>query len=261
MKNKVFAPSYERTETGLVKCPRQDERLRYDVFINQDPTAHPVKSNMYMVRELIEFVSEPGESILDPLAGTGTVLIGITIGRKVYCIELEKPFQKLIAQTIQAMKMESPDIEDNTLVINGDCSKVLPIPNFCNHMIFSPPYSNVMKKKNALDQATKDWGYSGALEYSADPNNIANLSDFLYFQQMEKVYKKFYGTLVPGGTMTIIIKDRISGGKRIRLADRAARDCKRIGFEEVAWNRWEELGGGYARNNRSIGRETVIDKR
>ncbi len=256
----TFAPDYERTETGLVKFPRSDAPLRNLIFPNQDPSVHPAKANAYMVKELIEYVSEEGESVLDPFAGTGTILVGITTGRKIYCIEIEPPYLHLIEQTIAAMKNSYPDIEGNTLVIAGDCSKILPIPDFCNHLIFSPPYSNALRKKGQLDQHTINWGYGGALEYSADPNNISNLSDFIYFQKMEKVYKKFYDSLTLGGTMTIIIKDRITAGKRIKLADRAVRDCQRIGFELVAWNKWEALGGGFASYNRSIGLETVDEE-
>jgi DNA modification methylase len=257
---KSFAPDYPRTDTGLVKFPRADTDLRNLTFPNQDPTVHPVKANAYMVRELVRFVSEPGETICDPFAGTGTILVGATEGRTIVCIELEPPFLRLIEQTVMAMKQEYPDIEDRTLVIAGDCRLILPVKDFCNHLIFSPPYSNVLRKKGQLDQFTKDAGYGSALDYSANPNNIANLSDFVYFQVMERTYKKFYESLTVGGTMTIIIKDRISAGKRIGLADRSIKICKGIGFELVARNRWEALGGGYASYNRSIGLETVDEE-
>ena len=255
-----FAPEFGRTETGLVKFPRADTDLRRMILPNIDPAIHPVKANMYMVRELIKYVSEPGELICDPFAGTGTILIGITLGRNIQCIEIEPPYQEAIQAAIYDMSLAYPDIEEHTLVINGDCRKILPLQDFTNHMIFSPPYSSVLKKKGSLDQFTKDAGYGGALEYSASPDNIANLSDFIYFQVMERTYKKFYDSIVSGGTMTVIIKDRITAGKRVPLADKTIKVAVKVGFDLIARHRWEALGGGFAAFNRSIGLETVNEE-
>jgi len=60
--------------------------------------------------------------------------------------------------------------------------------------------------------------------------------------------------------MTIIIKDRMVAGKRVALSARAARDCERLGFEMVEWNKWLARGGGYAAINRAHGLETVDDE-
>ena len=86
-------------------------------------------------------------------------------------------------------------------------------------MIFSPPYANLLRKKGEMDKTSVDLGYADAPLYTEHPDNIGNLNDFIYAQRMERVYKKFYDSIIPGGTMTIIIKDRMQAGKRVRLAD------------------------------------------
>jgi len=215
-----------------------------------------------MVRELVEFVSEPGETILDPFAGTGTILVAATMGRFVVMIELEEPFCQTIELNIIGVKQTIDYVDDLVTLIPGDNSKVLPIPDFCEHMIFSPPYSNLLKKSDAVrkDRTSVDLGYGHAAQYTSRPENVGNLSDFLYHQKMEKVYKKCFDSLKPGGTMTIIIKDRMEAGKRIFLGKRAERDCLKIGFEPVAWNKWYAKGGGYAAINRAAGLETVDEE-
>jgi DNA modification methylase len=256
---RVFAPEYSRDEFGAVNFPAKDTDLRNMLFTYTDSSEHIVKSNMHMVKALIEFVSKPGEIVLDPFAGSGTILVAATMGRRVICIEIEEHFQKMIESNIKSLGVTIPDIEEVTSLIPGDCAKVLPVPNIAHHFIFSPPYANVLRKK-AVDQFAIDGGYGSATLYSSSPDNIANLSDFLYHQKMEQVYKKIFASVIPGGTMTIIIKDRMEAGKRIKLGARARRDCLRIGFEPVAWNRWRALGGMFSAYNRSIGLQTVDEE-
>ena len=259
--SKFFAEEYSRDKDGLVLFPK-DTQLRRQLFPFTDPAEHIAKANAYMVRALVELVSEPGELILDPFAGTGTILVATTLGRRVIMIELEEYFQGTIELNIKGISRLVPDVEEMTTLIPGDCNRILPITDFCKHMIFSPPYSNLLKKTDAVrkDKTSVDLGYADAAFYTADPDNVGNLNDFFYFQKMERIYKKCFDSLTPNGTMTIIIKDRMVAGKRIKLGDRAERDCKRIGFELVERNKWLARGGGYAAINRAAGLETVDDE-
>jgi methylase of polypeptide subunit release factors len=252
--NKEFAPNYERDEKGRILFPEKDTILRYLHFTYTDSNEHVAKCNMYMIKELVEYVSEPGETILDPFAGTGTILIAATMGRKVICIEIEPLFQDIVESNIAAM-----GIKDSANLVRGDCSKILPVPGVANHAIFSPPWAQILRKKS-VDSFGKDMGYGSATSYTNDPYNIGNLSDFLYHQKMEKVYRKLFDTLTPGGTLTIIIKDRSSGGERIKYGARARKDCLRIGYEPVSWHRWYVKGGGFAKYNRSVGIKTVDEE-
>lgn len=254
-----FAPEFPRDDKDRVIFPPKDTDLRNSFFTYTDSSEHVAKANMHMVKALIEFVSEPGDILLDPFAGTGTILIGASMSRTVICIEIEEHFQQVIESNIKSMSKFIPEMDDLTNLIPGDCYKILPIPGIANHAIFSPPYANILKKKS-VDDFGKDMGYGSATLYTADPDNVGNLSDFIYHQKMEKVYNKLFDSITPGGTITIIIKDRMEAGKRIRLGKRAERDCIRIGFEAVAWNKWYAKGGGYAAYNRSIGLETVDEE-
>jgi DNA modification methylase len=257
---RFFAPDYPRTEDGeLVVFPKADTVLRRQLFPSQNIPAHVVKANMYMVKALIEFVSEPGETVCDPFAGTGTILVGATIGRKIICLELEQPFVDMIESAINDLRSTVPNIDELSFVMQGDLRSILPISDFANHFIFSPPYANVLAKKS-IDKTTADLGYSDAILYGADPNNIANLPVFMYHQVMEKVYKKIYDSLTVGGTMTIIIKDKMEAGVRNELGKRACRDCERLGFKLMEWNRWKAMGGAFAAVNRQHGLETVNEE-
>ena len=44
---------------------------------------------------LFETYSKPGDIVLDPMAGSGTALIGALMGRHIVCVELEPKFIKM----------------------------------------------------------------------------------------------------------------------------------------------------------------------
>ena len=96
---KTFAPDYKRDAQNRVLFP-SDRNLRALLFPYTDPTEHVAKANMLMVKELVELVSAPGDTILDPFAGTGTILVALITWRKVIMIEIEEVFQKIIEQNI-----------------------------------------------------------------------------------------------------------------------------------------------------------------
>jgi 16S rRNA G966 N2-methylase RsmD len=257
---KQFAPDYARDENGLVLFP-VDTPLRRQLFPYTDPSEHIAKANMYMVRELVEFVSEPGETILDPFAGTGTILVAATMGRFVTMIELIDTFCQTIELNTIGVRQTIDFVDDLVTLIPGDAASILPIENFCNHMIFSPPYPQGLKKKGSMDKTSKDLGYDHATDYSeGDQRNFTNLNDFLYHQKIEQFYKKCLQSVKPRGTMTVIIKDRMEKGQRVMQADRTERDCLRMGWELAARNKWLARGGGYAAINRAAGLETVDDE-
>jgi len=255
MISKIFAPDYPRNEQGLVLFP-SDIQERARLFPALDPTMHVAKANLLMVKALVEFVSEPGETILDPFAGVGTILVGATLGYDVICIELESPYVRIIESNIKLLD----DATGAMQAIEADAFKLLPIPDFCDHMIFSPPYPMGLKKKGQMDKTSQDLGYSAATNYSAHPDNFTNLNTFLYHQRIERLYRKCLETVRAGGTMTIIIKDHIEKGIRQQQPDRTLRDCLRMGWELVARNRWLTKGGGYSAINRAHGLETVDEE-
>jgi len=253
---KEFAPDYQRTETGLVVFPK-DTPLRREMFPFSDPSEHIAKCNAYMIKALVEYLSEPGETLLDPFAGTGTIMVACMIGRKVIMLELEDTFVGLLEIQMAGLKKLVPSLDDLVTLIPGDANKILPIEDFCDHAVFSPPYPEGLKKKGEMDKTSKDLGYSAAADYSRSPENFTNLNDFMYHQRIELFYKKCLQSVKVGGTMTVIIKDNMIQGVRQLKGDRTIKDCERMGWRLEARNKWLARGGGYAAINRAAGLETV----
>jgi hypothetical protein len=77
---------------------------------------------------------------------------------------------------------------------------------------------------------------------------------------MEKVYKKFYDTLRPGGTISIIIKDHIDKGERVPFGQEAYDDCVSIGFKPVDWFKWRPQGTAYTSIHKAQGLKVVEEE-
>lgn len=257
--DKLFAPEYERSPDNLVLFPR-DTDLRHRLFPYTDPAEHVAKANMHMVLALVEFVSEPGELICDPFAGTGTILIATTVERRVLMMELVPTFCETIELNTIGVRQSYPAVDELSSLIPGNAASILPIPDLCDHAVFSPPYPMGLKKKGTMDKTSVDLGYQSATDYSEGMDNFTNMNEFIYHQKIELFYKKCFQSIRAGGTMSVIIKDKMEKGKRVLQADRTLRDCLRIGFELIARNKWLARGGGYSAINRAAGLETVDDE-
>ena len=222
--------------------------------------AHPAKANLHMVKALIEYVSTPGQVILDPMSGTGSIMVAATVGRKVMCIEIEQLFFDLISIGKGMIQKQFP--EADITLLHGSCLDFLPMPGAADHIIFSPPYAQIMQKKkvSAKDVSQFMYNTTGLTTYSLSPNNLGTKNEFFYSMDMEKVYAGCYQTLKPGGTMTVIIKDHMRNGQRVYFSDWVMRVCMRLGFDITDWFKWDAPGTGYQQIHKSHGVEVVEDE-
>src|ERR1043165_1672297 len=63
---------------------------------------HPAKFPETMAQEFIEFFTKEGETILDPMAGTGSSLIAaLRCGRNSYGVELNPKYAEIAKQSIE----------------------------------------------------------------------------------------------------------------------------------------------------------------
>lgn len=262
---KEFAPGVPRIDhkdfKGLVDFPTNDVAWRKSLFIDKVMN-HRAKANLYMLKAIIEYVSEPGDRIMDIMSGTGSILIAAVMGRGVTCIEISPKYFGWIEKSLAKIAEYYPGVSNQVSLINASCQQVLPIPT--NHIIFSPPYADIMRKQKITEgDITADiYGLTKEeeadfMEYDKHPDNVGNRNRFFYNMEMEKIYKLAYESVKPGGTMTIILKDYIEKGKRVFLSDWALRACIRIGFEQYGWFKWPALGSPYTRIHRAQGKNTV----
>lgn len=255
----MFAEGYKRNDKGEIIFPR-DTELRKSLFFPDAVMAHPAKMNLYAQQAMIEYVSKPGETILDMFGGTGSLMIAATMGRRVILIELEDGYFNIIREGIANLEDAIPEAKGLVTVIQGDNRMILPIP--VNHIISSPPYAGAMdikKVREVKDERSAHFAEIDRqmMEYSKSPRNISKLNTFLYNQNMENIYRLCYQSLPVGGTLTVNIKDRINNGERVYLGKWVEKVCLKAGFKSVEWFSFEAMGTQFTATRRSRGEETV----
>lgn len=251
-----FAPGVPRSHGDWVDWPR-DTEFRRGMFVPES-IGHPAKANIHMLRSLVDFYTKPGEVILDPFGGVGSIMVAALMGRNVILTEIEVRYHELQKASWKEMEAAADGIVLHYL---GDCRLLLPIP--CNHIITSPPYSNVLASPYSTlrAQAEKDSERADVLAgYSeTSPGNLGVLNPFLYNQAMEKVYRLMVQSVLPGGTVTTIIKDFFREGHRVYLSTWATKVFTDLGMEPYHWIKRKTQG--LSSNDRvSRGLEAIEDE-
>lgn len=78
---------------------------------NDTPKIHPTQKSIYVIKNLIEIFTDPGDVVIDPVAGSGvTLLAAEMLGRKSYGFEIKKEyveaFNNQLANNIQTTFMQ-----------------------------------------------------------------------------------------------------------------------------------------------------------
>lgn len=73
---------------------------------------HPTQKSIPMLKKLIEIFTDPGDIVIDPVAGSGTTLIAaLELDRKAYGFEIKKPYYKDAMKLITEAAQSKLDIE------------------------------------------------------------------------------------------------------------------------------------------------------
>lgn len=254
---KEFAPDYYRNDEGWIVFP-DDVAYRKDMFPASVKTSkHVAKANLFLVQSIITFVSEPEQTVMDIMAGTGTIMVAALVGRDVIAIDISPEFCQIMEAGLEHLEKIAPGISGRVMILNAPCQTILPLP--ADHIIFSPPYGDIMKSKGK-DKLTLEKTPYHMAEYYQGVLNVGAVNEWLYHQLMERVYNLCHESLPQDGTLTIIIKDHIEKGQRVALSQKAADYCLSIGFDLVGWYKQPVLGSVYTRIYRSQGKLTVDDE-
>lgn len=272
--SKVFAEKYERERVGemdLIKFPGRDTTWRRTLFPEQ-VFDHPAKANMYLIQELVEYLTKPGDTIIDPFAGTGTMLIGALMGRNVVLIEIEPQYLELLRET-EAMWREGVQLTSageakgpgRIFIYEGDCrQKLQDIDFLCDAAIFSPPYANTLSSGGETRTRESDRITPNAIQAyggkQASSMNLGRLNKFYFQHGMRRVYERLYKRLVVDAPMAIISKDNMQAGVRQFLSDGIIRQAQKCGFKLEEWLKWKQPMSSYRAPAAAKGIKTVEDE-
>ena len=184
---------------------------------------HPAKFPETLAQEFIEFFTKRGETILDPMAGTGSALVAaLRAGRNSYGIELNLKYARIARQSVAeergALGLPAKGLTSN--IIKGDAAKALDfgLPTF-DYVLTSPPYWDMLRAKGAKTQKQRRSSSELDVFYSDDPNDLGNLGDYEEFlEKLVGIYAGLKPLLREKAYLTIIVKNVKKGGKIYPLA-------------------------------------------
>ena len=194
---------------------------------------HPAKFPETMAQEFIEFFTKRGETVLDPMAGTGSTMVAaLRAGRNSYGVELNPKYveiaRQIIADERAVLGASVSGITSN--VISGDASLVRDLGiTVCDYVLTSPPYWDMLHAKGAENQ--KKRRESGELDmvYSEHPNDLGNIHDYeAFLGLLVRIYSGLQPLLRERAYLTIIVKNVKKGGKIYPLAWDLARELGKV---------------------------------
>jgi DNA modification methylase len=190
---------------------------------------HPAKFPETMAQEFIEFFTKQGQTVLDPMAGTGSALVAaLRCGRHSYGIELNPKYADIARQVINEERelLGMPINNLKSEIISGDAllARTYSIPAV-DYVLTSPPYWDMLHAKGAETQKKRRADTELDVFYSDDPHDVGNLHDYEEFLSgLVAIYANLKPLLREKAYLTIIVKNVKKGGKIYPLAWDLARE-------------------------------------
>lgn len=199
----------------------------------KDVLRHPAKFPETLAQEFIEFFTKRGQTILDPMAGTGSALIAaLRAGRQAYGIELNPAYAEIARQVIAAEKtaLGPATAGLEAVIFTADASQAtdLPIPPV-DYLITSPPYWDMLHARGAETQKKRRAAANLDVIYSDDPRDLGNIHDYeTFLSSLIAIYAQLKPLLKPKAYLTIIVKNVKKGGRVYPLAWDLGRELGKI---------------------------------
>jgi DNA modification methylase len=200
---------------------------------------HPAKYPETLVSQFIELFTKPGDNVFDPMVGTGsTVVAAVRSGRNGYGIDLISDFVEIAKRRVQ---IESQDIlfekfipKPRGFIFQGDATHLNEINELqeatFQYAITSPPYWSMLTNPGSENQEARR-GKNLILAYSDNEKDLGNVQDYEHFLDLlEVVYSQVAKILIPGGHLTVVVKNVKRNHVIYPLAwDVTARLCSPVG--------------------------------
>lgn len=211
---------------------------------------HPAKYPETLVAEFIELFTEPGETVLDPMVGTGsTVIAALRSGRNGYGVELTEAYSSIARDRVgqeTAPMLFDAEFEPRTkgVIIQGDSTELSEMTELLDvtfdYAITSPPYWSMLTNPGSENQeARRRKGLS--LVYSQDDRDLGNVQDYEQFLDLlDEIYNQVASKLRTDGCLTVVVKNVKRNHILYTLAwDLTARLCAEEGrYDYIGTTLW-----------------------
>jgi DNA modification methylase len=209
--------------------PKEWIKFQKSWFIHDPPRRkkevlrHPAKFPETLAQEFVEFFTKKGQTVLDPMVGTGSTMIAcLRSSRHSFGIELNPIYADIARDLVEEEReMLSDSVQDlQAEVITGDAALLLEydIPTI-DYVLTSPPYWDMLHARGAQTQRQRRKSEALDVTYSEDPADLGNIEDYdTFLNRLVDIYAILPSILRPKAYLTIIVKNIKKGGKIYPLA-------------------------------------------
>jgi hypothetical protein len=204
------------------QAPKRDVYQRARLFDAASFTHH-AKANLNLLQSIVDRYSQPGDLLIDPMGGAGSILVGLLTGRRVIVGDVESQWARLLRDNHQALHHQSI-IAFNTpgLPAQWDAAKLPLASGQGDLFITSPPYFDTFSDWDATSNllVERDHVNEHGISYGVHPRQLANIHVYeAYLRAMLAVYQEVWRTLSTSGKLVLILKDVIRGGRRVPVVE------------------------------------------
>jgi len=194
---------------------------------------HPAKFPETMAQEFVEFFTKKGETVLDPMAGTGSTLVAALRARRhSYGIELNPGYagiaREVLAEERAALGTSAEGLKAEVFTADAAQAAGLGLPPV-DYVLTSPPYWDMLHAHGAATQKKRRAAPELDVFYSDDPADLGNLPDYEEFlSRLVGIYTGLKPLLRDKAYLTIIVKNVKKGGRIYPLAWDLGRELGRV---------------------------------
>ena len=188
---------------------------------NSEVLRHPATFPESLAREFIEFFTRRGETVLDPMVGTGSTLLAcLECGRNGVGVELNPAYVALARQRLDEALLANPEAGLRLDLRQADAAHLadLALPA-CDYVFTSPPYWDMLHAPGAATQQRRRAAEDLDVTYSDDPADLGNVRDYqVFLERLVAVYTGLQPFLRTGAYLTVIVKNVKKRGRVYPLA-------------------------------------------
>jgi modification methylase len=202
------------------KPPKRDIYQRARLF-DEASFTHHAKFNLNLVQALLDRYTDPGDLVLDPMAGTGSVFVGLLTGRRVIAGDIESQWARLLRENQNGLARQSLiALATPGLGCWWDGARLPLAAGQAGLCLTSPPYYDTFSNWDASSNILETRHNEHGLSYGAHPRQIANRHVYEdYLRAMRAVYAECWRVSRPGGKLVLVLKDVIRGGRVVPVVE------------------------------------------
>lgn len=208
---------------------------------------HPAKMHLGLLRFLVERYTHYDQTILDPMAGSGSLLLGAYLLRNVILRDLQPEYVDLMRKSEIILRRRAGLFCGCIDIAQADARTLEGVT--CDHIIFSPPYGFEVGTPGSWERRVqrlatvhhdKRWqrafgNYTAHnFHYSGGQDNTGNKSGRNYWADMTAIYARCAELLSPGGLLILVLKNHYRRGKLIDVVGKTVEVISALGPALIA---------------------------